>query len=87
MIALFRLLPLVWKLSIVVGVIVAIVGTGWAIHHHIWKQGYQAALADVAHDNQEAVDAVDKNRVRVIACNNTDGMRWSQSARECVRRD
>ncbi len=87
MFAAIRLLPLLWQIGIGIALIGAVVGAGAYIHHSIYQSGYDAALDKVAAQNKEAVDAVNKRRSLVRNCNATDGMRWDQAARQCVRRD
>lgn len=60
-------------------------GLTW-VHHKIYQEGYDAAIAAVAADNKEAIDAANTARERVRACNALDGMRWDQVAGECVAR-
>lgn len=85
MFVLFRALPLLWQLGIGAAALAAVGGGIWAVHHHIYQSGYDAAISDVAAQNKEAVDAADKARAAVRACNAVDGMRWDQFARQCVR--
>lgn len=87
MMILFRLLPLWGKAAAVLAVLAMIGGTYAIWHHKVYQSGYDAAVADVAHQNQEAVDAVNKRRAIVRACDAADGLRWDQVARQCVRRD
>lgn len=84
--SMFSVLPIEVRLIIIGVAVAAVSGAGVYIHHEIRQGGYDAAIADVTHDNQEAVDAVNKGRAVVRACNATSGMRWSQVTRECVPR-
>lgn len=87
MFAAFRLLPIGIQVALGLGVLTAI-GGGYAVwHHKIYQSGYDAAMSDVAEQNQEAVHAADQARGRVRDCNSRDGMRWNQVTRECERRD
>lgn len=87
MLAAFRLLPIMWQLTAIgVGLATLVAGAAY-FHHKIYQSGYDAAIADVTHQNQEAVDAVNEGRARVRDCNARDGMRWDQVAGECVGRD
>lgn len=81
------LAPYLWRIVLGAGIAIAAGGAiaGWSVHQ--FNKGYARAVHDVATKNQEAVDAVDKVRAGVRACNATDGMRWDQVAGECVRRD
>lgn len=85
MLRLVGALPLLWQLAIGGAVVAGIGGAaaGWSVHE--FNKGYARAVHDVAVQNQEAVDAVDKARARVRDCNARDGMRWDQIAGDCVR--
>lgn len=83
MLALIGAIPLVGKLAIV-GVLVASVGGGltW-LSVSQFNKGYNAAIADIAAENKEAVDAANKARQTVRDCNARGGG-WDQSRGLCL---
>jgi len=77
--------PLVWKL---IGglVVVAVIGGGisyWSVHQY--NKGWNAAIASVAAQDQEAVDAVNKATSNIADCTNSGGV-WRSSSGKCERR-
>lgn len=70
------LLPLVWRVGLIAAAVAAlIVGYGvW--HHKVYQKGYDAAIADVAAENKEAVDAAKALQDKRHACIAAGGS-WS----------
>ena len=77
---------LVTKL-IAAGIVLASILAAYGIwHHKVWRSGYDYAIAAIAAQDKKAIDAAKKARAAVIACADTDGMRWDQSTGQCQRR-
>jgi hypothetical protein len=83
--ALLRNLPLAWQIGIGIGVL-AIAGTAYGVwHHHVYQRGYTAAIAAIAAQDQEAVNAAHQLISRRRACVASGGV-WSQASGECSGR-
>lgn len=54
----------------------------WSWHNTVWQKGYDAAIARIAAQDKEAVDAADKARLRVQRCRAL-GRVWDISAGVC----
>ena len=83
--ALIRGLSIWAQLGSIAVVLVLVWGSYKLWEHRIYRQGYDAAIADIVAQNKEANDAADQLRARMRDCRATPGMRWSQTARECQR--
>jgi hypothetical protein len=59
---------------------------GTSIYNKVYYRGYNAAIAAIAAQDKEAVDAAEKARSLVRECNATDGMRWDTTRGLCTRR-
>lgn len=80
-----RALP-IWQQLTGLLIVGGIVAAGYGIwHHKVYRAGYDAALEQIAADNQRTKDAVDDNLKRVRDCDARDGMQWNQATRECER--
>lgn len=64
-------------------VALVVIGAYWAWHTTIYNRGWHAAIAAIAAQDTEAVDAADKARALVRACYDSGGV-WSQGS--CERR-
>lgn len=75
-------IPLAWK-AIGAGLLLAALVAGYALwHHHVYQSGYDAAIAGVASQNKEAVDARDKAIARLLACRARGGV-WDAQTGQC----
>lgn len=54
-------------------------------HHHVYRQGYDAAIAAIAAQDQEAIHAADQIRLGVRNCVNGGGV-WDAEGGQCRRR-
>lgn len=81
---LFRALPLLGKLAVAGALLAAIAGAYSAWHYTIYSRGYDAAIADIAAENKEAVDAADKVRSQVRDCFDGGGD-WDVVGRVCIQ--
>lgn len=83
MLSLLRALPLLWQLGIGVGILAGL-GGGYAYwHHKVYTQGYDAAIADVAAVNKEAVDAALQARKKADDCADR-GFDWDVTRGVCA---
>jgi hypothetical protein len=83
MMALLTLIPWWGKLA-AIAVVVAALAVGYAAwRHSIYQEGYDDAMAAIAAQDAKALAARDAAVSRVRECHDS-GMRWDQSARQCV---
>lgn len=67
----------------IAGGAIAIIGLAyWGWHNAVWNKGYDAAIAAIAAQDKEAVDAADKARIRVQRCR-AAGRVWDIAAGVC----
>ena len=83
MLALIRTLPVLAQLAVGAVTLLSIGGGLWAVHHHIWQQGWDAREAEIQKQNKEVRDDADEVRDRVRMCRLSGGV-WSQAAGKCV---
>jgi hypothetical protein len=73
---------LVTKL-IVAGSIAAAALTAYGVwHHHVWRNGYDRAIADIAAADSRAIGRAKDARARLRDCTES-GKRWDQSTGRC----
>lgn len=84
-VAIVRALPIVWQLAIAAGGIAA-VGGGYAYwHHKVDQRGYDRAIAEITHQDTEAVNAALQARARRRACIDGGGV-WDVTTGQCPGR-
>jgi hypothetical protein len=76
---------LVTKLLVLGGTTLFLLTLYGVWHHHVWRNGYDDALAAIAKQDSKAIATAQKYRAAVRACSG-DGMQWDQSTGKCVRR-
>jgi hypothetical protein len=78
-------IPLTWKAA-GAGILAALlIAAGSRLYHHIERSGYDRAIAAVAAQDQEAINAADAARDRIFRCRASGGV-WRTSAGQCERR-
>lgn len=83
MFALFNLLPLVWRLVAIAGVIASLVGAYAYWHHRVYEQGYDAAIADVQKADNAAVDRAKTGATDIANCRSNNGA-WDVTTGRCL---
>ncbi|MDQ2079472.1 hypothetical protein RA307_04695 [Xanthobacteraceae bacterium Astr-EGSB] len=78
----FRALPLWGKAAAVLGVAAVVAGAYGAWHHHVYRSGYDAAIAAVARQDQEAINAARQGRDRYRSCLTSGGL-WDTTSGQC----
>lgn len=78
----FRLLPGLAQLAILGVLLASLAGTYALWHHKIYTRGYDAAIADIADENQEAVDAANTLRKKRRDCIAGSGV-WDTTVGLC----
>lgn len=78
----FNLFSLTTRLIIIGVVAASIVTTAGLVYMHIYDKGYDAALADVAKDDDAAISRATKYRGAVTGCK-ARGLAWNQSTGNC----
>lgn len=86
MIALLRAVPLLWKLGIVAGLIVAGWGAVAVWKHSIYQEGVADANREANERNQNAADDVRAAVSKPRACRG-DGGRWDVARGVCIEPD
>lgn len=83
--ALFRGASLLTQAGVVVGAVLAAGAAyaGW--HHHVYRQGWNAAVAAIARADKEAIDAALAARATYRACVDAGGV-WDPTRGQCRRR-
>lgn len=83
--AAFRLLPIGAQWAIA-GVTAALaLGSVYSVYSHIEGKGYARAIAEIAAQDEEAVNAAREARDRVRDCRNAGGV-WDTTRGDCDRR-
>lgn len=80
----FTGLSLLGRIGTAGGVLIAVIAAYWFWHHTVYNRGYDAAIAAIAAENKEAVDAADRARQKVRACADSGG-NWDVTGGVCVR--
>lgn len=80
--ALFSGASLLAKAGVVLG-LVALAGTAYGVwHHKIYNNGYSAAIAAIARQDQEAINAAKSARATFRSCVDGGGM-WDATSGKC----
>ena len=82
MLALFNLLPIAWRLIAIGGAIAALIAAYAYWHHHVYEQGYSAAIADVAKADAAALERVKVGQGDVANCRAGHG-EWDVTTGTC----
>lgn len=78
-------MSLVMKLAMA-GTVIAVLGIAYGVWHHtVWERGYAKAIADIAQQDQKAINRASSARSVVLDCKSR-GLRWDQSTGLCERR-
>lgn len=78
-------MSLVMKLAMA-GTVIAVLGIAYGVwHHKVWERGYARAIADIAQQDQRAINRASQARSIVLDCKSR-GLRWDQSTGICERR-
>jgi hypothetical protein len=85
MITLFRALPMLAQIGAVLGLLALLYGSYKLWEHRIYRSGWDAAIAAVAAQDQEAVDAANKAGARIAECRASGGV-WRASTGQCEGR-
>lgn len=78
----FNLFNLTTRLIIIGAVAATIVTTAGLVYMRIYDKGYDAALADIAKEDNAAIDRATKYRGAVTDCK-ARGLAWDQSTGKC----
>jgi hypothetical protein len=70
------------KCLIAMAFVVSVVGSYWYGHHGEYAKGYDAALSDIAAENDAAIQRATEKRSVWKECRARDGQ-WDQSTGEC----
>lgn len=83
--AIFSAMGWAMKAGMLIALIVSL-GTVYGIwHHKVWERGYARAIADIAQQDQKAINRASSARSVVLDCKSR-GLRWDQSTGICERR-
>lgn len=80
--AAFGAAGLTTKLIVVGSLALALLTTLGIIYHHIWSNGYDKALADIAKQDAKAIAKATAYRSAVVDCR-ARGLHWDQSTGKC----
>lgn len=70
------------KLIVVGSIALSLVATYGVWHYHVWSNGYDKALSDIASQDKKAVAKATSYRNVFLECR-TRGLRWDQSTGKC----
>lgn len=77
-------MSLVMKLAMA-GTVIAVLGIAYGVwHHKVWSRGYDRAIADIAQQDERAINRASSARKVVLDCK-ARGLRWDQSTGICQR--
>jgi hypothetical protein len=75
-------MSLVMKLAMA-GTVLAVLGIAYGVwHHKVWERGYAKAIADIAQQDERAINRASQARSVVLDCRSR-GLRWDQSTGQC----
>jgi hypothetical protein len=80
--AMFGTAGLLTKLIVVGSLAVTLLSAGGIVYHHIWSNGYDKAIANIAAQDVKAVAKAKKYRSAFNDCR-ARGLRWDQSTLKC----
>lgn len=80
--ALLALVPAWLRWTALAGAVAAVAGGIAWLQHRAWREGFDAAIAQIAAQDKEAIDAAELARERVRACRYGGGV-WDAAAGEC----
>lgn len=80
--AVFKLFSWGTRLAIIGGILLSLVVSGGVVYHHIWKNGFDAAIAKIAEADARTVERASAARAALKSCRDL-GKRWDQSTGNC----
>lgn len=83
MLGFVNLIPLPIRIGLIVGATTLVIGGAWYIYRQIEQGGYDRAVAEIAAENQEAINRVRTSKSKLAACIDR-GKSWDQSRGVCI---